>query len=322
MSFLWISAAALSAAAMYTNPLPQEGEAGYSPQPRHHFRLVAENDSAFGRDGNYTSGVRLDYAYRMANDDAWGMSLTQNIYTPEVHTGGRVPGQQGYAGAFTLGASYILRGEHVGCSTELQLGAIGKASIARETQNGLHKMFDIDRWDGWQDQVPSEAVVQLTSRQDFRLPFLEYTSASGWQTDAIAYTCEDVGTLMVSAGAGFTLRVGRNLPAAMDVVGNQRAAFGISTIKRPQYSREELSYFLLVSCYVAYVARDFAIDGGLTHHFEQTCSRVPWQVQTRVGVGASYKGIDYFAGMLLYSDRYRTQGWDGRVGTFSITWNW
>ena len=322
MSFLWISAAALSAAAMYTNPLPQMGEESYRPYPRHHFRLVAENDSAFGRDGNYTSGVRLDYARRMADGNAWGVSMTQNIYTPEVHTDGRVPGQQGYAGAFTLGVGYLMRGEQIGCSTELQLGAIGNPSIARETQNGLHRMFDMECWDGWQDQVPSEAVVQLTSRQDMRLGFLEYTTASGWQTDAIAYTCEDVGTLMVSAGVGLTLRVGRNLPDAMDVVGTQRAAFGLSTIERAQYKREELSYFLLASCYVAYVARDFAIDGGLTHHYEQTCSRVPWQVQMRVGVGASYKGIDYFAGALFYSDRYRTQGWDGRVGTFSITWNW
>ena len=322
MSFLWYSAAAMSAVAMYTNPVSQPGEEGYSPQPRHYFRLTAENDSAFNRDGNYTSGVRLDYARRLANGDAWGLSLTQDIYTPQIHTHANVPGQQAYAGLMALGVGYMFRGESIGCSTELLLGSTGNPSLARHTQNTLHDSFDIDTWEGWDSQVPAEAMVQLTSRQDFRLPFLAYTAPSGWQTDATFYTREEVGSMMISAGAGFSFRVGRNLPPSGDVVGNQRAAFGLSTLECPQYKRDALSYYLMASFYTAYVARDFAIDGGIVHHFDQTCSRKPWQTQTRVGLGVSYQGIDYFVGALFYSDRYRTQEWAGRVGTFSLTWSW
>ncbi|MBQ4613910.1 MAG: lipid A deacylase LpxR family protein [Akkermansia sp.] len=322
MSFLWFSAAAMSAAALYTNPIPQPGEEGYRPQPKHHFRIVAENDSGFGRDGNYTSGVRIDYTRDLANGNAWGLSLTQNIYTPETHTYGNVPGQQSYAGIMALGAGYLFRGENMGCSTELQLGCTGNPSLARYTQNGLHDAFGMDSWDGWAAQVPAEAVVQLTSRQDFRLRFLECHTPGGWQTDALFYTREDVGTAMISAGAGLTFRIGRNLPPTGELLGNQRAGFALSTIRRPEYRPDTLSYFFVASFYTAYVARDFSIDGGVVHHFNQTCSRVPWQTETRVGLGASYKGIDYFLGALFYSDRYRTQDWQGRVGTFSITWNW
>ncbi len=307
---------------MYTNPLPQVGEVGYREQPVHHFRVVAENDSAFGEDGNYTSGVRLDYTRSLTNGDAWGVSLTQNIYTPEIHTRSNVPNQQGYAGNMALGAAYLLRGEQVGCSTELQLGATGNVSLARYTQNGLHEACGMQTWDGWAAQVPSEATVQLTSRQDYRLSFVEYTAPSGWQTDAMLYTREDVGTVMLSAGVGAVLRVGFNLPNAVDVVGNQRAAYAVSTIERSGYRRDAFSCFLVGSFYVAYVARDFAIDGGVFHAYDQTCSRVPWQTEWRMGLGASYQGIDYFMGVLMYSDRYRTQGWDGRVGTFAVTWSW
>lgn len=312
----------MSAAALYTNPVPQPGEEGYSPRPRHYFRLTAENDSAFGRDGNYTSGVRLDYTRRLSNGDAWGLSLNQDIYTPETHTYGNVRGQQAYAGLMALGVGYLFRGEYVGCSTELLLGTTGNPSLARYTQNSLHDTFDMDSWDGWSAQVPAEAMVQLTSRQDFRLPFLEFTTPSGWQTDALFYTREEVGGMMISAGAGFSFRVGRNLPPTGDIVGNQRAAYGLSTIERPEYKRESLSYYLMASFYTAYVARDFAIDGGLVHHFDQTCSREPWQTQARVGIGVSYQGIDYFVGGLFYSQRYRSQDWAGRVGTFSLTWSW
>lgn len=322
MSFLWFSAAAMSAAAMYMNPVPQPGEEGYRPRPKHYFRLTAENDSAFNRDGNYTSGVRLDYTRRMANGDAWGLSLTQDIYTPEIHTDGNVYGQQAYAGLLALGVGYMFRGENMGCSTELLLGTTGNPSLARYTQNSLHDGFGMDSWDGWAAQVPAEAMVQLTIRQDFRLPFLEFTTASGWQTDALFYTRAEVGAMMISGGAGFCFRVGRNLPPTGDIIGNQRATYALSTIERPEYKREALSYYLTTSFYTAYVARDFAIDGGIVHHFDQTCSRVPWQTQARVGIGVSYQGIDYFIGGLFYSQRYRTQNWHGRVGTFSLTWSW
>lgn len=322
MSFLWFSAAAMSAAAMYMNPVPQPGEEGYRPRPKHYFRLTAENDSAFNRDGNYTSGVRLDYTRRMANGDAWGLSLTQDIYTPEIHTDGNVYGQQAYAGLLALGVGYMFRGENMGCSTELLLGTTGNPSLARYSQNSLHDGFGLDSWDGWPAQVPAEAMVQLTTRQDFRLPFLEFTTASGWQTDALFYTRAEVGAMMISGGAGFCFRVGRNLPPTGDIIGNQRATYALSTIERPEYKREALSYYLTTSFYTAYVARDFAIDGGIVHHFDQTCSRVPWQTQARVGIGVSYQGIDYFLGGLFYSQRYRTQNWHGRVGTFSLTWSW
>lgn len=322
MSFLWFSAAAMSAAAMYMNPVPQPGEEGYRPRPKHYFRLTAENDSAFNRDGNYTSGVRLDYTRRMANGDAWGLSLTQDIYTPEIHTDGNISGQQAYAGLLALGVGYMFRGENMGCSTELLLGTTGNPSLARYSQNSLHDGFGLDSWDGWAAQVPAEAMVQLTTRQDFRLPFLEFTTASGWQTDALFYTRAEVGAMMISGGAGFCFRVGRNLPPTGDIIGNQRATYALSTIERPEYKREALSYYLTTSFYTAYVARDFAIDGGIVHHFDQTCSRVPWQTQARVGIGVSYQGIDYFLGGLFYSQRYRTQNWHGRVGTFSLTWSW
>lgn len=322
MSLLWISGVALSAAAMYSNPIPQPEESGYRPHPLHHFRITAENDSAFGEDGNYTSGVRLDYTRSLANGHAWGLSLTQNIYTPEVHTFSNVREQQPYAGHLGLGVGYMLRGEYVGCSSELQIGTTGNPSIARYTQNGLHKACGMSTWDGWAAQIPSEATVQFTSRQDFRLSILEWTSPSGWQTDALIYTREEIGTVMLSAGVGATLRMGRNLPTSTELMGNQRAGYALSTIRRPAYQPTEPSYYLIGSFYVSYIAHDLSIDGGVFHPYNQTCSRVPWQTEGRMGLGASYQGIDYFLGLLMYSDRYRTQGWNGRVGTFSITWNW
>lgn len=322
MSLLWLSAAAAAGAAMYTNPLPQPGDAGYRPSPVHHVRLVAENDSGFGNDSNYTSGVRLDYTHSLDNGDAWGASITQNIYTPERHSGSNVRNEQPYAGLLSLGAGYILRGDKVGCTTEFQLGTTGNASLAHSIQNSLHSAGGMTTWDGWGAQVPSEVTFQLTSQQDYRLPSPHSVGKAGWETDASLYTREELGTVFISGGVGCTFRMGHNLPDSMVNNGNRRAAFGISSLRKPKYNRSELSYFLVADAYVAYVARDLAIDGGVFHSFEQTCSRTPWQAELRLGVGASYKGIDYYAGGLFYTERYRTQRDPGCVGCFSVTWHW
>ena len=79
----WMLMAAGSAAVDYVNPLPQPGDADYTTRPRHHFRMVMENDSAAGSDCNYSHGTRFDYARSFAknSEHAWGLSLTQNIYT-------------------------------------------------------------------------------------------------------------------------------------------------------------------------------------------------------------------------------------------------
>lgn len=317
----WAAMAAASGIAGYWNPIAQPGEPGYTNQPQHHLRAMMENDSAFGDDCNYSHGTRIDYARNISEDRAWGISLTQNIYTPERHGRRNIPGEHPYAGYMALGGAYIMQGRNTASTFELQAGATGNASLARYMQNGLHEACGMATWDGWSSQVPSEATVQLTMRQDFRLPWPEF-SCGPWQTDAMAYAREQVGTMFISGGVGISVRFGHNLPAAMQVNGNCAGNYGIGTLLKEDYKRDEISYFLIGSLYGSYVARDITIDGGVFHHFDQTCSRQPWQLEGQIGIGVVCQGIDYFAGMIYHSDTYRTQKEDSFYGTFSISWHW
>ena len=317
----WAVMAGGSLLAGHYNPIAQPGEPGYTTMPQHHLRVLFENDSAFGNDGNYSHGTRIDYAQSLANGDAWGISLVQDIYTPETHTDGAVPNEQPYAGYMAVGAAYLLRGEDFGTSVELQVGTTGNPSLARYSQNGLHEACGMQTWDGWGDQVPSEVTVQLTSRQDFRIPWLEFDCGNGWTTDATFFTREEVGTAFIRGGAGLSFRYGVNLPSSMQSTGNNAATYGLGLLEKPHYKPQDISYFLVGSIYAMYVARDISIDGGVFRHFEKTCSRKPWQMEARLGVGVSYRGIDYFAGAVYHSPRYRTQKSESMYGTFSGTWH-
>lgn len=314
----WMIMAAGCAAADYTNPISQPG-AGESVQPpRHHFRIQFENDSAVGTDEKYTHGTRLDYMQGVSHPDApvnIGCSLMQNIYTPELHSRHANPGEHPYAGLTALGGIVQIGGAGESLTAELQLGVMGKYSYAKECQNNLHSACGMETWKGWHDQVPSEAVLQLSMRGDKDLE-LQTPYADG-----LVFIREELGNARIAAGIGTAFRVGKNLPQTNQVVGNRAGNVCSSMIKR-EYDPAAPSYYLLAQAELDYVARDFSVDGGMFHHFEQTCSRVPWQGQFTIGAGVMHHGIDYFAGLVLNTESYRSEDNPQAYGTFSVQWNW
>lgn len=318
----WTIAAAAAVGIDYLNPIAQPGEPGYCSKPVNHLRFVFENDSAFGHDMNYTHGSRIEYVRDVSETHAYSASFTQNIYTPEVHTDGNIPGQRPYAGYLAVGCGHLYKGEYVGNATEFQIGTTGKPSFAEDSQRFVHTITGIEQWDGWGDQLDTEVTFQLTTRQDYRLPWLETTGKSGLETDAILYTREEVGTVSIAGGMGISLRYGRNLPPYMQVNGNEAANYGVGTLRKEHYRPEETSWFIVGGVYVEYVARDMFIDGGAFHPFDQTCSRKPWQVEGQLGLGVVHRGISYYAGGLVHSRAYRTQNKNSVMGTFAVSWNW
>lgn len=323
MSVLPYAAYALCAGVVgYWNNIAPPGSPNYEPEPKHHLRALFENDSVSGQDCNYTHGTRVDYAQLLPSGNAWGLSLTQNIYTPEKHTSHGVARQHPYCGYLALGAGYMQRGEDFGCTTELQVGVTGRPSLAGQVQNGLHKIFHMDTWDGWHDQIRSEVTLQLTSRQDWRLRWLESSPAASWETDGLVYLRESLGTFNISGTMGVSFRIGHNLPPSSQLSGNSAAVYGLSALTKPGYRREEASYFMVMEGGLNYVAHDLTVEGGVFHDFDRSCSRVPWQPEGRLGACLLYHGIEYYAGVLVQGRAYKTQDKNSVMGTFTISWHW
>ncbi len=323
MSMLpWIGFAAAAGLAGYTNPMAQPGETCYTTTPTHHLRVMLENDSFVNEDNGYSNGARIDYVQETGRGMAYGLSLTQNIYTPYTKACGNVMGEHPYAGYLALGGAIIIPGEKMGFTAELQIGTTGKASLADESQHLVHAVGDMDQWRGWHDQIPSEMTFQLTMRQDWRLPFFERRFCNRYETDGTLFAREQLGTVAIGGGVGLTLRFGKNLPGSMQVFGNEAGNFGMGTLEKPDFRRDELSWFVYAQTQLRYVGRDMFIDGGVFHSFEQTCSRKPWVAELQVGGAVSYKGIDYYLGLAVSTDTYRGEAKTPMHGTCGITWHW
>ncbi len=319
----WVTFAAASALAGYTNPIARPGEAGYQANPRHHLRVMFENDSFIGEDNAYTHGSRIDYARGFGSEGwAYGLSLTQNIYTPDHKTRGNVMDEHPYAGYLAVGGALLHKAENIGFSAELQLGTTGKPSLAENAQHTVHAIGNMEQWKGWGEQIPSEATIQLTMRQDWRIPFAEHRFCDRYETDGTFFTREQLGTVALGGAAGLTLRFGKNLPDSMQVNGSEAANFGMGLLNKPNYRPEELAWFVYAQGQVRFVGRDMFIDGGVFHHFDSPCTRKPWIAELQVGAAASYQGIDYQVGLVWSSRTYKGEAKAPMYGTCGVTWHW
>ena len=131
-----------------------------------------------------------DFVDAQRESQYWLHKIKDSIHTPATHTHGAVQGEHPYAGYLALGVAHLYAGECVGSSVEFQLGTTGHPALADEAQDLIHKTCGLERWGGWEEQIPSEVTFQLTARQDYRLPWFEISTPGGWQTDATFFTRE------------------------------------------------------------------------------------------------------------------------------------
>ncbi len=191
-----------------------------------------ENDAlaAFsGSDEHYTNGLRFfglrhpDFAPRWADSfgnwwcswacpqlplvaNSFGFAIGQNLYTPDdLSVAALIPDDRPYA-AWLYGALLLqitdlrLRKQH---AFELQLGVIGPAAGGEWLQTEIHKLIDDELPQGWDNQLPDEPGINLIYR--YRRRF------GGESFDFVPHVGGAVGTIMVMANAGATLRAGWNI---------------------------------------------------------------------------------------------------------------
>ncbi len=291
-------------------------------QPEHYLRFTIENDVYFSEDKDYTNGVRIDYAQAIDEESFWGLSLTQNIYTPYTNASYTLEGEHPYAGYLALGAAYMTVGETFGTSTEFQIGTTGYPSGAHDVQRLIHGATGLFQWRGWDTQVPAEVTFQLSSRQDYNIGWLELDAADGLQSDSMIYAREELGTFAVRAGVGYIVRLGYNLPPTLRQLGNRSANFGVSSLAKQYYDASKSSYFFVASILGEYVGHDLSIDGGVFRDFKSTTESEPWQAEVQLGAALVHKGVSYYVGATYNSKRYTTQFTNNFQGVVSVTFSW
>lgn len=138
--------------------------------------------------------------------------IGQQIYTPEdTQVKHLQENDRPYAGyLYGLLALHAKR-RHRMDTLELAAGVIGPSSLAKQSQNEVHRIKGVDTAKGWKHQLKDEPAVMLTWSRSWRVN--QEASGRGFDWDVLPRMAVSLGTPFTQAGAGTELRLGWNLPA-------------------------------------------------------------------------------------------------------------
>lgn len=238
----------------------------------HQFRIYEDNDliKLLGdvSDKGYTNGTRLDYFYVKEGErclfiekilpragkeavNTYGLSLMQVMFTPEDLKATEPDiSDWPYTGALTL--SYSLHSAHplkkYSLQTEVTGGLMGRASLAKEVQTGIHKLIGSDKPMGWDKQYPTDVLLNFSFALEKML----------WQYRDIAEVIGGgqamLGTMLDGASLYGLIRVGKMTPYFEGLLSQ----FG-SSFHRPG----RLRVYFVARPSLEWITYNAVLEGGL-----------------------------------------------------------
>jgi lipid A 3-O-deacylase len=250
--------------------------------------LYEENDCFWDTDGWYSNGFQAQYE----NDDAWGLKLAQQIYTPENKDSFDPQyGDRPYAG-YLHGSFYknFLKGNQDDY-LEITAGVIGPAALGEETQNGFHNVLGMHSANGWKYQLANEPTLNAAyykSVSSRLAPWLEFKPLAG----------VNFGNVLADAEAGSFIRAGWNLPAEFSPTMYSFAGQCRRLKDQPFY------FYIFAGAVGKAVAYDHFLDGSLFRNEQVTVRHKNFVADGFLGACAGIWRLE-----LTFTHCERTEEW-------------
>ena len=223
--------------------------------------LQSDNDAFLtqGSDKYYTNGFFLHYRHALKTSDnsslqnkVLGFELGQKIFNAQA---GRIPDaryvDRPIAGYLYAGANLnLLYKNESNLKIGAQLGVIGPASLANQTQTFIHNTFGLYPIDGWEYQIKNAVQLNLSAEYNKLL------ARASW-IDLSLTSYANLGTGLTGAGAGPLIRIG-TFNQLFNSFSTQSTA--IANTVPPLHKQEFFFYYKPQFNMVAYNA---TIQGGL-----------------------------------------------------------
>ncbi len=284
------------------------------------FSVLLENDLFYGLDRDYTNGVQASWTSAPDHAPAWALhaartlplfpeggqvratyALGQNMYTPSDIALENPPlNDRPYAGWLYGSIGLIAQTDSRLDQLNLQLGLVGPAALAGETQTLVHEIVGAGKPRGWDTQLGNEPGLVLTYQRSWRA--LVSGSTYGVGFDVTPHSGGALGNVFTYANAGATLRLGWNLPNDYGPPRIQPSLPG-SGYFEPQ---DRPSVYLFAGLDGRAVARNIFLDGN-TWSDSRSVDKVPLVGDAQVGVALTLGST-----RLAYTHVFRSREYDGQ----------
>lgn len=327
-------------------PLPDYGN-GY-------LTFYLDNDLFAGSDREYTNGARLTWVSRNLEADQlpwvqgclrhfsgdeesfegfrsitgfrdpkkvrynYGFSLTQLMYTPESWQPYTQPvGERRYAGWSAVGFSLHAKDDHVLNSIELSVGTTGSHAFAETTQDFIHSLRNENKFNGWDNQIPNEATLDLSFTQKRRNDFIKWNYGQ-FRMDAITEWGARLGSFRTGAQMGAMIRLGYNLPPDFSDPRLSDTAYSHQYFDTNDPYVGDWSVYLLGGTQVRAALHDATLDGPLFSNFKTGNNRKPFVGEIYAGMGVRYKDVEFSFVHTIRTDEYEEEQNHVEYGSVSV----
>jgi len=303
--------------------------------------LQWENDMFAGTDRHYTNGFRATALFSRANtpttlEDALqtfshieGQGLQsqwftagfgQDMYTPSEKTPTTlISDDRPYAGWLYLSASvhklstcWTSPNDDPDCldSVEANIGVVGPSAYAKETQDFVHDMRGITRFEGWQNQLKNEPGFVMTWERKKRWIT---PPKSGWGYDLIPNIGASLGNVRTQISAGASMRFGYNIPRDFGAPGAIKPVANL-----PFLVDDRLGGYFFIGADGRYVAHNIFLDGN-TFATSHSVARKPWVYDIPHGFAITKGPYRFSIARIFRSREFEGQGQSARFSSMTLT---
>jgi len=307
------------------------------------FSIFFENDLFADTDRNYTNGVKLSWVSpdltEYAKSDKlpkWSLplvarlpfinepglkrniafSLGQNMYTPrDIARSDLITDDRPYGGWTYFGCAFHSKNDRRLDSWEVQLGMVGPDSRTDETQKLVHRLREIQRPNGWDNQINNEPGLAAVYEQKRRL-FYMTLKQSLFAMDAISHFGGALGNVSIYGNIGAETRLGWNIPmdfgdSLIRPAGDTNAPFASGN--------ERFGIYGFLSMDSRVVMRDIFLDGN-TNSQSHSVDRKPLVADISAGVSLIIRGLKISYAQALRTREFRGQDRHHSFGSITVSY--
>ena len=303
-----------------------------------------DNDLFANTDQNYTNGARLSYITgdrtpaKFTDLEAWlnsvqtrapdfitglkapedpvynfGFSITQLMFTPVDFEAFAAPrGEHPYVGWLAVGFSLHAKDGNAINSIELSIGTTGENAFAETTQDFIHDLRGIEKFNGWDSQVPNEPTLNLFFTQKRRL-FDDEPANGFFDIDGFGEWEVALGNFKTAADLGFVTRIGFNLPIDFSDPRIGPTAYSHDIFYTQKTDTENWSFFGLFGARASAILHDISLDGPVFRSFDMGIEKKDFVSEAYLG--AAFRWQDW---ELSYVHTFRSKEFEEQPNGFQF----
>ncbi|MGB2266522.1 MAG: lipid A deacylase LpxR family protein, partial [Akkermansiaceae bacterium] len=240
--------------------------------------------------------------------------------TPETReTPEPAPGERPYVGWLGLGFSIHARDTQTLNSVEISIGTVGPHAFAEESQDAIHDIRNLDKFNGWDSQMPNEPTLNIVLNQKRRWNLLEDAQLP-WdlEIDGFHEAGVSLGNFLTDIHVGGLVRIGWNLPVEFSDTRLTPTAHTQRLFSNGDSNEDRWSYYAIFGARGSAILHDITLDGPVFRDYETGINKEPLVGEAYLGFGVRRGNWEFSYVHTYRSKQFQSQDDPQGFGSMAI----